>query len=335
MDDLRIGVVGTGAIGREHIRRIAERIPAAQVVAVSDFVPTSAEKVASQYGIAQYRTAEELIRAPEVDAVLVTSSDASHAGYVLECLKARKYVFCEKPLAEKAADCERILEEERKIGKRLVQVGFMRRYDRGYREMKQCVDSGEIGNPLMIHACHRNVSQAPGFRSDMAVTKVAIHELDISRWLLGDEYDSGQVLDVRQSSLTGPDCLNPQIVLLKTRNGCRVDVEIQCMGAYGYDIQCQVVGEKGTVNLPDPASAVRRAGARCSFGLLTDWAQRFVEAYDLEFKEWTESVRLGKLTGPSAWDGYVACVAADAILRSRGSGRFEKIETVEKPSIYP
>ena len=76
----------------------------------------------------------------------------------------------------------------------------MRRYDRGYAAMKQAIESGEIGAPLMIHSCHRNMSQAPGFATDYAVTRVAIHEIDISRWLLDDEYATAQVLAVRQSS---------------------------------------------------------------------------------------------------------------------------------------
>ena len=66
--------------------------------------------------------------------------------------------------------------------------------------MKRIIDSGELGAPLMIHACHRNVSQPDGFQTEMGVSNVAIHELDICRWLLGDEYKNGQVLKVRQSA---------------------------------------------------------------------------------------------------------------------------------------
>ena len=124
---LKIGVIGCGAIGREHVRRLTDLVPGAEVVAVADYFPEAAEKVAAQYGIKAYATGEELVAAPEVEAVVITSSDPSHAGYVLECLKAKKYVFCEKPLAQTAADCEKIIAEELKVGKRLVQVGFMRR----------------------------------------------------------------------------------------------------------------------------------------------------------------------------------------------------------------
>lgn len=331
---VRVGVVGCGAIGRDHIRRLTGLVAETEVVAVADFVPEAAQAVAKQYGAKFYATGEELIAAPEVDAVLITSADPSHAGYVLECLKHKKYVFCEKPLAQTAEDCLKIMKAEMDCGKRLVQVGFMRRYDRGYAAMQKMIAGGELGAPLMIHAAHRNVSQAPGFETDYAITRVAIHELDISRWLLGDEYATAQVLNVRQSSSTGGDWLNPQIVMLTTQSGQRIDIEVQTDGAYAYDIQCQVVCENGTVNLPDPAAVVMRAGAKCSFDILTDWSQRFIEAYDIEFQQWAQSVLAGKLTGPSTWDGYAACVAADAVILSRKTGKPEPVEMIEKPEMY-
>ena len=128
---LNIGVIGCGAIGRDHIRRLTDLVPGCQVVACADYFEEAAIKVAAQYeGMKAYKTGEELIAAPEVQAVVITSSDPSHAGYVLEALKAGKQVFCEKPLAQSAADCEKIIVAETAHGKRLVQVGFMRHYDR-------------------------------------------------------------------------------------------------------------------------------------------------------------------------------------------------------------
>ena len=68
--------------------------------------------------------------------------------------------------------------------------------------------------------------------------------------------------------------------------------------------------------------------------ILVDWKDRFIEAYDIEFASWIASVHAGKLTGPSTWDGYAACVAADALNASRGTSEFKKIEMIEKPALY-
>ena len=332
---LQIGVIGCGAIGRDHIRRLANFVPGATVVACADYFPQAAEQVAADYpGMKAYPTGEALIAAAEVQAVVIASSDPSHAGYVLECLRHDKYVFCEKPLAQTAADCEAIMAAEAACGRRLVQVGFMRRYDRGYAALRQTILSGELGAPLMIHAAHRNVFQPDGFQTDMAITNIAIHELDICRWLLGEEYKSGQVLKVRQSACSTRGYDNPQIVLLETESGCRIDIEIQVAEAYGYDIQCQVVCEKGTISLPDPAAPVQRAAAACSFPLLTDWKDRFIEAYDIEFCQWVQAVTQHKLDGPTSWDGYAACIAADTLNASRNTGRFLPMEMIERPALY-
>lgn len=123
-------------------------------------------------------------------------------------------------------------------------------------------------------------------------------------------------------------------MMLTTRSGQRIDVEVQTDGAYAYDIQCQVVGENGTVSLPDPAAVVKRAGAQCGFPILTDWSQRFIEAYDIEFTAWAKALLAGAPDGPSSWDGYVACVTADALIRSRQTGQPEAVELMEKPALY-
>lgn len=338
--ELKVGIIGCGAIGKDHCRRLMNNIPGVTVVAVGDYFAQAADDTAALYGIRSFGSdCDGLIKDPEVEAVVITSIDPTHFEYAMKTLEAGKWCFCEKPLAITAADCEKIIRKEQELGKRMIQVGFMRHYDRGYAEMKRIIDSGEIGKPLIIKAAHRNVSQGPGFKTENAITNVGIHEIDICRWLLDDEYEDVQVIKVRQTS-NSTEYDNPQTLLFRTKKGCFIDVEIQCADGYGYDIQCEVVCENGTVQLPDPYAVVRRSrpdpdklpGA--TMPILVNWKERFVEAYDIEFNDWVSAVHDGALRGPSAWDGYAACVAADALNASRGTSQFKKIEMIEKPDIY-
>ena len=138
---LKIGIIGCGAIGKDHCRRIIETVPGATVVAVSDYVATAADDTAAKYGIKSYgNDCDGMIKDPEVEAVVITSIDPTHHDYVMKTLAEEKWCFCEKPLSQNAADCEDIIKREQEIGKRLVQVGFMRHYDRGYAEMKRIID---------------------------------------------------------------------------------------------------------------------------------------------------------------------------------------------------
>lgn len=332
--DLKVGVIGTGGIGQEHIRRLTDVVTGVQVVAISDINKDVAKKIAKKYDVRLYDSGEEVIHSKDVDAIVITSWDPTHAGYVLECIKQGKYVFCEKPLATTARECEDIINAEIKFGKRLVQVGFMRRFDRGYRALKSMIDSGKIGNPLMIHACHRNLTHIPSHTTDMTITNSGIHEIDISHWLLGENYESGQVLTVKQNRNSSDKLLDPQIMLLKTKSGVRIDVEVNMSSGYGYDIQCEVVGEKGTVRLPDPNTILVRYNCQRSYEIYGDWSQRFIEAYDTEFQEWVNSVKNNKLVGPSSWDGYIACVTADALIKSRKEGKVQHINVGEQPDFY-
>jgi myo-inositol 2-dehydrogenase / D-chiro-inositol 1-dehydrogenase len=119
----------------------------------------------------------------DVDAVLIATPDATHGALAIACIEAGKPVLCEKPLAPTSAECLRVIEAENRARKRLVQVGFMRRFDSAYVEMKSTLKKGVLGTALMFHCLHRNVSAPSFFDSQMAITNSASHEFDIARFV--------------------------------------------------------------------------------------------------------------------------------------------------------
>ncbi|GLR07716.1 inositol 2-dehydrogenase [Mixta theicola] len=333
---LKLGVIGTGAIGQEHIRRCSKVLQGATVVAVSDINLEGAKAALTRLGLQAevYANGHDVVNSPEVDAVLVTSWDPTHEEYTLAAIAAGKPVFCEKPLALSAEGCRRIVDAEIKFGKRLVQVGFMRPYDTGYRALKKVITDGEIGEPLMLHCAHRNPTVPESYTTDMAITNTLIHELDVLRWLTNDDYKTVQVVFPRVTSKSHARLKDPQIVLFETQKGIRIDVEIFVNCAYGYDIQCEVVGEEGIAKLPEPSAVQMRKSAQLATSILTDWKDRFIDAYDVELQAFINDVRSGNLSGPSAWDGYAASVAADACLKAQNSGAIEQVELPPRPAFY-
>lgn len=187
MSELRIGLIGTGGIGRSHIDRINNSLQGGRVVACADPAGAFGMKIAEQYGIKGFENPSDLIKDVDIDAVMVTTADAYQKQYVLESIAAGKYVFCEKPLAAKANECKEIVDAELAAGKQFVQVGFMRRYDEGYKQLKAAVESGKYGEALLLHCTHRNPSVPADWDNTMAVENSLVHEIDVLRWLLGED----------------------------------------------------------------------------------------------------------------------------------------------------
>jgi myo-inositol 2-dehydrogenase/D-chiro-inositol 1-dehydrogenase len=300
---------------------------------VFDVDTPRAAGVAAEVGARLLDSAEAVIASAEVEAVVLASPSPLHADQAIACIRAGKPVLCEKPLAPTLAECEAVLNAEVIGGRRLVQLGFMRRFDPGYLEVKHAIDSGAIGTPLMAHCVHRNISANPGFRTEMSMTDSVIHEFDIVRWLFGEEIAAVRVLFPRRSP-NAREGADPQIAVIEMASGALVDVEsfIECR--YGYDVRCEVVGSEGLATLENPRLTTRTTvGARVET-VHESWVQRFDETYRIELQAWVDAVRAGTTVGASTWDGYAATAASNAAVRSQTSGEREPVAMIERPAFY-
>jgi myo-inositol 2-dehydrogenase/D-chiro-inositol 1-dehydrogenase len=331
MDTVRVGVVGAGVMGASHIRTLASWVPGAVVAQVYDADVPRAKEVAADVGATAADSAQALITSSDVDAVLIAAPDPLHAELTLACLDAQRPTLCEKPLATTAADSRRIVEAESALGRRLIQVGFMRRYDPAFVALRDLVAGGAVGSVRVAHCVHRNARAHPSATSEGIVGNSMVHELDSVPWMLDSPLTAVTVLTPRV-----PDgaLRDPQIAILETAGGALVTVEVFVNAGYGYDIRCEVVGDRGTAWLTPPYGLGRRQTGVDGIAVSADFVARFADAYRIELHAWVDSVRTGVATGPSAWDGHLANVAAAAGVESLHSGQRVAITDEARPEVY-
>jgi myo-inositol 2-dehydrogenase/D-chiro-inositol 1-dehydrogenase len=185
-----------------------------------------------------------------------------------------------------------------------------------------------------MHCAHRNAS-VPGFyEKEMAITDTAVHEIDMVRWMFGEEITATRVLVPRRSS-NGGELQDPLFLILEMASGALVDVEISVNIRYGYDIRGEIVGENGTAALGELSPVTVRRAQQVATPVPADWRERFLRAYDVELQEWVDSISGGRVpVGPSAWDGYAAAVVSDAGVAALRSGERVPVSLADRPKLY-
>ncbi|MFJ2949564.1 Gfo/Idh/MocA family protein [Streptomyces sp. NPDC087226] len=334
-EPLGVAVIGTGRMGADHVRRIDRVVSGARVTAVVDLDARRAEAAAAGIdGCGVYTDPAAAMAAADVDAVLIASSGPAHEAALLSAFERDLPVLCEKPLTPDASSALRVMEAEAALGHRRVQVGFMRRYDAEYVRLKALLETGELGRPLMLHNRHRNVASAPFFTSGMLITDSVAHEVDATRWLLGHEIAAVTVLRPAPSAGAPDGLLDPQFVVLETDGGALSDVEIFVNCGFGYQVQAEVVCERGTARIGDGHALVTNVGGRWGGTIAQDWTERFAQAYDDEVQAWVDATRRGEVAGPSTWDGYAAAAVCEAGVRALDTGGRVEVDLVEQPELY-
>ncbi|GLR83438.1 Gfo/Idh/MocA family protein [Bradyrhizobium iriomotense] len=319
-----IGVIGTGVMGAEHARILRHETPGAHLVGVCDADAARAQAVAS--GAAVFSDPQSLIASDRIDAIVIASPDATHAALTRACIEAGKPVLCEKPLASSAADALDVVQAEVVLGRRLIQVGYMRRFDPGYQQIKRVKDAGELGGPVLLHNVHRNVRAPEWFNGSMAITNSFVHEIDISRWLLGTEMVSAHVE-------AGPGG-EPLMITMKTDKNEIVSTEVFVNASYGYHVHVELVGRQGTVSLAPASLTLVNRDRAGGHSYPDNWVPRFEEAYRRQMAEWVGAVKSGAPVGASAWDGYVASAIAEQISEALAGNGETPLRYGPRPSLY-
>jgi myo-inositol 2-dehydrogenase/D-chiro-inositol 1-dehydrogenase len=333
--DLRVGVVGAGIMGADHVARITGTITGASVSAI---VEPDAGRAASAARLAPgaktFTRVEDALAADALDAVVIATPGRFHEPVLLPVLEAGLPVLCEKPLTQDPESSWRIVEAEQKAGRALVQVGFMRRFDPQYRQLRELIASGSAGELLMLRCVHRNPSVPDGYTQPMLINDSVVHEFDVAPWLADARIASVEVKYAKRNSLGPAHLREPILVLMQLDSGVLVDVEMNVSVRFGYQVATEAVFERGVARIGQPEGLALWQDAKFQLGEHTSYVTRFKQAYDIEVQAWVDATKRGTIAGPSAWDGYKVAVACAAGVKALDTNGPVPIELPETPAFY-
>ena len=333
---LNVGIIGAGRIGRVHAETIAFRLPEARAAAITDINPQAAREVAARCGIARVAAnAEEIFADPKIEAVLICSSTNTHSEMVTMAAAAGKHIFCEKPIDHTLERIDRALAAVAKAGVQL-QVGFNRRFDSNFARVRQSVVSGEIGMPQLMHIISRDPAPPPisyvkvsgGMFLDMT-----IHDFDMARFLIGDEVEeiytvAGVNIDPEIGAAGDVDTA---LIVLRFNNGVIGTIDNSRKAVYGYDQRVEILGSNGAIATENryPNQTVISTGESVRKDLpMNFFMDRYTESFAAELRAFVDAILSGKPTPVTGHDGRVPVVMALAARKSFEEHRPVRLEEV-------
>ncbi|MER6091961.1 Gfo/Idh/MocA family oxidoreductase [Streptomyces bluensis] len=324
---LAVGLLGAGRMGSFHAETLAHRLPGVRLAALADPAPGAAQRLGDRLGCSTtYTEIGDLFADPRVDAVVIATPARTHAGLVEAAARAGKAVYCEKPMAVTLAEADRAIAAAREAGV-VLQVGFNRRYDTGFRAAHDKIAAGVIGTPQLL----RSLTRDPKLHDPAPIPpwtiflETLIHDFDTLRFL----NPGAEPVEVFAwaDALVRPDfkdrgLLDTAVVTLRFDNGALATAEANFQAVYGYDVRGEVFGSAGMLTLGD----IRRSHLT-SYGAdgvaadcVTYDQDLFHDAYVAELADFTDSVRTGRAPAVTGEDARAALSIALAAIQSVTTG---------------
>jgi len=307
---VRVAVVGCGFWGRQHVR-VFSSLENAVVEYVSDIDPKRARMVAEEYGVPRFSTDNsELLDAPSVEAVSICTPTVTHWEIAEQALRSGKHVFVEKPLCETAGQARMLIDRAERVGVKLM-PGHIERFNPGLLRVKGLLEEGVLGEVVLIFA--RRVGRWPDRVGDVGVVKdSAIHDLDLARFLFGEEplsiYARAGSLSHRFEDFAEIILAFPGVRTAFIESNWLTPRKIRRMTITGRDGMAKLDFLSQEVILENASGLSRMEG-------------RWVEPLTLELKHFIDCVAGDLDPCVTGWDGLRAVELAESALRSSSTGR--------------
>lgn len=333
---LNIGIIGAGRIGQVHADNITFRLRNANLVGVSSGSRKLAERCSLAHGCQPYYDYQQLLENPDLDAVCICSASNQHTAQIIAAAKAGKHIFCEKPIDTDLESIDEALVEVKKAGVKL-QVGFNRRFDQNYRRVREAIVSGEIGTPQIMHIISRDPSPPPleyVKNSGGIWMDCAIHDMDMSRFLMGSEVSEVYVLGAVNidPAIEEYGDVDTSIVTLRFSNGVIGTIDNSRQAVYGYDQRCEVLGSGGSIQINNnyQNSAVISNSSAVKRDLpMNFFMDRYTDSFIVEMNEFCDAVLNERPVPCTGLDGRAPVVIALAAKKSFMEKRPVKVSEVD------
>ncbi len=325
---LKVGLLGLGRMGKVYARDLVRGIVGAELVAVADVDAALAKRCAEEFSVVKwFADPFALIADKSVEAVLIVTPTNTHAELVIAAAQVGKPIFCEKPLSLSLAEALAMKEAVAKSGV-FFQMGFMRRFDKGYVAAKQKLEAGEIGNPILFRATSRDpfapsLEYANPKNSGGLILDMGIHDFDLARWLIGEIASVnalGNALAYPELQSVGD--IDSAIISLKFHTGQIGSVDLTRSGVYGYDIATEIVGTHGTLRIgylrETPLLVMKQN--HIAHDVVPYFMERFAQAYPAQLQDFVDNVLNEREPPITIHDGIAALRVALAATEARHSG---------------
>lgn len=332
MDKLRIVIIGVGRLGTSHAENLVYRIPNAELVAICDIRYEHAKETAARLGVKKvFEFYDDMLKEPDIDAVLIATPPAVHCECIVAACKAKKHIFCEKPIGVTDEDLDRIDAAVTSNSDKVLQVGFMRRFDRSYADAKERVARGDIGKVIKV----RSISRDPSCQKEDFVKlgptlggmfyDMSVHDLDLVRWFAESEVESLYALGgiYEFTEFADFNDIDNCSILIKFKNGVMAEVEGSKNASCGYDVWMEIVGTKATLMInPATTTFVTQKDEYGMRNQCSPWfRERFEEAYEREVQAFIDTVLTGGKSSVSAEDARRVVEMATMATQSYEEGK--------------
>ena len=317
---LGIGVIGLGRLGSAYAKYFTGGIAGAALVAVSNVIESTVTSLAAELGISKrYSRYQDLIADEEVEGLVIVSPTSTHKEIVLEAAKRGLPIFCEKPLSISLPEARAMLHTVEQTGV-FFQMGFMRRFDKGYLGAKRKIEEGVIGTPVVFKSSSRDpyrpsLEYLDPAHSGGLLIDCGIHDLDLARWYMGEiasVYSIGGTLAYPEMKTIGD--IDNAIASLYFTSGALGSIDLSRNGVYGYDIRTEILGTEGTLKIgylrETPILVMTKDGI--THDTVPYFTERFEQAYITQLQDFVNNVLQSKPPSVTCADGVAALQASAA-----------------------